>query len=689
MQQPKGLTRPGDLSERTRQKHHALKQEWNRLHPQQEPAPYRTLPRWSAVLALPWALGLVGGCAGAGVVPLLGVLLACLPVLVVAAFGEAKLVDVLTGRTAPYWVVHQRTAYWQLSESSYTVWTRRKRGDGVAPATSYPDDFPGRIVSVIDGRKPRPGWASGELHAALLMDLTPTQYSEASARRVKLVGTTLVPIALADRFGAATATLTAKYSEAELVAAKEETPEPDDAVAFETHKAISDAISAAVKALPATDAHTGTGLYAVKATPTQHNDTLSGDAVGQVISLDVGGLGVAAAWAGGYVVNTTRSETRSIVSHIDNEITLEGSLTNWVYEDVVEVYDAWDTVQGGTDRLSTDQGVTLFASQQELRLYTGTYTEVVVQPAFIPSAAKCMLISVSGAVVLANATAASTLTLAARYTIVRGLKIVHTNGGVYSAVMLTNRSMRFEQVELDGQSTGLRAFRVTTAGVHSHYLLDCYMHNFTDAFPITLLNCYVKRTTFESAAVSCTYSGGVFVACVFDGCGLVTGSDGYGFYANDILYHCTFYGAASAISMGGSPYAYQRLYVRNCIFKDCTTVFTCVDGLQVLDCDYNVYEGYTTFCNNYGGTARTLTQWQTIVDEEGNSPDAHSFVADPLLIDPAAGDFSLQVNSPCRHRGAGAGVVEGVNGVAFDPYHPDIGAWSSGLVPGRAVGSAG
>jgi hypothetical protein len=71
-------------------------------------------------------------------------------------------------------------------------------------------------------------------------------------------------------------------------------------------------------------------------------------------------------------------EIRAIVSHIDDEVTLEGDLTNWIGGSDVGVYDAWSAVQLTLDQLTLDQGSTGFAAIQYIRIFAGTYDENVI-----------------------------------------------------------------------------------------------------------------------------------------------------------------------------------------------------------------------------------------------------------------------------------------------------------------------
>jgi hypothetical protein len=125
----------------------------------------------------------------------------------------------------------------------------------------------------------------------------------------------------------------------------------------------------------------GTGLYTVKKTPTKLDRTQDGAAVGQVITLTTGGLGTADAYKGGYVENVTETETRAIVSHTDDTITLEGSLTNWTDGDDLDVYDAWDVIQDALDQLFVDQSTSAFDEIQYVRVLAGTWDENLIPAA--------------------------------------------------------------------------------------------------------------------------------------------------------------------------------------------------------------------------------------------------------------------------------------------------------------------
>lgn len=90
--------------------------------------------------------------------------------------------------------------------------------------------------------------------------------------------------------------------------------------------------------------------------------------------------------------------------------------------------------------------------------------------------------------------------------------------------------------------------------------------------------------------------------------------------------------------------------------------------------DYNLYyheydSGYwDAHCWYDGSTSYTFTGWQAL------GYDANSLNADPLMIDPANGDFTLQVGSPCIDAGVDVGLTTDYVGNTITQL-PDIGAY--------------
>lgn len=137
--------------------------------------------------------------------------------------GELK-DPLIVETTSPYWVCFQRCLYWMTDESAKDVWTRRKKADTSIDSQRYPHDYPGRIVSVADGRKERPGWTRGELVDAIKMDLTPTQFAAASARHMRIDTASRALVPTTDRLDAVAQKLLTPRAEVDIVAVKASIP---------------------------------------------------------------------------------------------------------------------------------------------------------------------------------------------------------------------------------------------------------------------------------------------------------------------------------------------------------------------------------------------------------------------------------------------------------------------------------
>jgi len=89
-----------------------------------------------------------------------------------------------------------------------------------------------------------------------------------------------------------------------------------------------------------------------------------------------------------------------------------------------------------------------------------------------------------------------------------------------------------------------------------------------------------------------------------------------------------------------------------------------------------------------GGANVSFSSWQALTDYNGTSPDSHSSTSDPGITTPGS-NWALTAGSNCRHAGIGsyAYVATGHNGVDFDKWHPDKGAWSSGAGPNVSYGN--
>lgn len=424
----------------------------------------------------------------------------------------------------------------------------------------------------------------------------------------------------------------------------------------------------------------GTGLYAVKDTPTKLDRTQDGAPVGQVITMTVGGLGTADAYKGGYIENLTRFEERAIVSHTDDTATLEGDLSNWLNTDDLDVYDSWNAVQDAFDQLSTDQAGTTFAAEQEIRLHAGTFTETMALNAALRPTDQFPLTiraNTDDSVTLANA-AASVLDCNA-------VDSVHIE-----SITFNGTGVGADDSEIDSPGRGCVISNCTFSGscdngVHNNgyglLLEDCTFSGSHDVYSGRFHMPWVARMcTFRTKPVYAYREGMTYSAesCVFDGTFIQFQSD------NDepmaILgarnVHCIFYNAVQALLANVTAVGPTLSpYVRNCIFHTMTSAaFYSASAITFvrMDSDANCFYNCNAIAPNYA----TLSDWQALGDGAGNSPDADSIDVDPELVDPTNDDFSLEPTSPCRHAGHGSGVVCDYLGNEFHKNTPDIGAWS-------------
>lgn len=364
----------------------------------------------------------------------------------------------------------------------------------------------------------------------------------------------------------------------------------------------------------------------------------------------------------------------------------------------------YSTIQSAFDQLWTDQGSALFTASQCIRVFAGTYTEDVVPNAGLnPDEEGGYTLILEGDpddsrenIVLERAAAGYTVSVSCDEIVIRHLKFDTTDPtagiglwpGIYHAEIHdcvftpTNSGIRV------GTSVG--ALRVT----------DC---DFTIAADHRAgisygNNLYVARCSFTRTAGGNDMYGvhpDNYGVCRVESCTFRNFPSGIGKVISPYkmrsalleVVNCTFYSCSKGIWSGhGLGF---RLHVFNSIFKNCPRNIRLGPPPEETEARLgpavllrnNCYHGYTNFAYA-GGAYKTYSEFTAygLVDAGGDLDGT-----DPLLTNPGGGDFSLQAGSPCRHAGAGAGVVTDVDGTAFDPYHPDIGGWSSGEIsaPGR------
>ncbi|MHC5056716.1 MAG: hypothetical protein ACYTKD_18675 [Planctomycetota bacterium] len=463
------------------------------------------------------------------------------------------------------------------------------------------------------------------------------------------------------------------------------------------------AVADLTAALPGTVTHSGTGLYAAKVAPAHNDDAQSGAPAGQVVTLAGGGLGTSNAFAGGYVTNATRSETRAIVSHTDSTVTLEGDLASWADTDDLDVYDAWSTIGAAYAQLETDQGSGYFAAPQVIRVHPGDYDERLDMASDLlrPTWAYYFKIEVGGD--SGNVTWVDTLSgtddvlymgtninFGARWILDGKDRLrIGSATSTYRVARFGGRgySWVYDTTFWIGTNVGVRSgtgrfFRCTferkaeVAGGGNREMIQSF--SFPEFHHCVFDGHYPTITATERAMLFYNHARPRLLGCVVKN---FSTNAIYAGWAVDAR-NCTFYNIAGAAFIEVE----HRPTWHNCIFHTVGRVFWDNEGAHIFRADRNRYHNITTEFAYIGGSSYAdLAAFQAYVDFHGNSPDANSTEGDPGLTDPANDDFSLTSSSACRNAGIGAGADEGgMNGVAFDEYHPDIGPWSSGPIAAPA-----
>jgi hypothetical protein len=638
------------------------------------------------------------GMAG---VAFLGMLFGASTIAAASWLGDLKVLQRKT-RTE---IMFERTAPWLPGETTAERDARRSRQCSVVMEQCLPDEIPGKVISsqrVVPGRKSFTQMADKD-RLVVICDLTDAELKSVEERNSRIDPTTGLPVArtLEDRFGAVLPMLVSEYGSREDVFAKWQEADAARQAALldpEIHHETSEfelCVRRLQQTLPQTVTHTGTGNYYVKVSPTLHNDTQSGAPVGQTINLTTGGLGVNA-FIGGYISNTTRSEIRSIVSNAAGSAVLEGSLTNWQDTDVLEVYDAWLLSSVGWAQIFTDQGSTTMTANQYLRVFAGTYIEANITPSTTFNTSP-----VSNAIPIWEGDPASA----------RDNIIIRDNGSVRLLTLSGSTwTVKIRHMWLDAKIVTANGILVVTTSYLST-ISDCRMSTDTnrqilqgDPGYLKTVDCiiegrngpagtiarglhYADRTLFlsgSSGAFSETEPGIIeYKACVF--AGLAIGISGSSAYDRQFrVLNCTFYDNItdfnSRVTMTDPLFEFK-----NCIFQGATTQVFYFRQISDETTDYygqplTIQNCYFYDYANFAYVEDTASFYTFPQVEAWGSVTASGNAdgVDPLLADPANGDFSLQVSSPCRNAGTPAGVRAGYNGVAMDLTSPDIGAWSSG-----------
>ena len=670
-------------SKRSRANRRRMSQEYlehweDRLPRAEKPESYKKLGL--PLVLLPFVLMFCGGCVAT--VPTASFLITALAGLM--WFGDVVIKE---AKAESYWVVYRKQPTWLVEETKEAAEIRRTATLSVAEerAVRYPDDYAGRVQSVVPIAEQRPPWAIDHLDCVNL-PLTRTQLSGCRTRKLKIVDGVLQTTAFVDTYGTIADILLKTHTEAEVAAAID----GDDAISRD----LQNEIYSLVKALPQTITHTGTGLYAVKVTPTNESETQSGAVAGQVVTI-VGTVAASPAFTGGYITNSTQAETRAIVSHDTTTATLEGDISGWDDGDTLEWYDAWSTVDAAADQVYTDQGATDYTIPQIVEIYDGTYTEAVAWTAMAPTQQNQLIFrAASGetAVIVDGDGDDAFIGTSTPNTQYNGFDI---RSGGYGTQGVYHYAEGIRVIDCVFPTSGVDQSNGVSTN-NPGYVEGCEFNNI--GIGIGGVQSTVKNCTFISCDTCLNQvvasDSWYFMGNYVDDCDVVVRINGSSetpgaTYTSCYLVNNTIYSATEVIIMSGSQYSRGLTFTAyNNIFHTCVTVWdadTADGGLAFVRADYNTYYNCTQVAE-IDGSNHALAAWQGLSDSRGDSPDANSVTTDPGLTNPGTGDLSLTAASNCRHAGIGsfALVQEGANGVAFDKWHPDKGAWSSGAGPNIA-----
>ncbi|KKL76608.1 hypothetical protein LCGC14_2043200, partial [marine sediment metagenome] len=441
------------------------------------------------------------------------------------------------------------------------------------------------------------------------------------------------------------------------------------------------------KLLPKTEVHSGAGLYVVDASGTTLNAT--------VTAISPYDSGLDETWVflstqdgdrvGHLFTFVTSGNSYPVVGQSDIVFKLRGDASGELVGDSVTVAP-YSTIQSALDQFWTDQGSTLFTASQYVRIFAGTYDETVTPNAGLnPDEANGFLPFMEGDPtddrdnIKIQPTTGNGIYINCDYMVVRHLRVYPQQNATIKAITT---------------STGCQGLLVSdcylrTENVNGYCIFLRQGHHIDDCIVVSTTGHGIGGNTGHGMRISgCTITvariainglvGNVVVERT-----VVSGADSGLMVTN---YHksiielrdCTFYNCDDGLKF--NAWSENDVRIINCIFKDCTDVIHLTASLwpeetatrfgPSFTLRNNCYHGYTNFAND-GGVTKTHAEFIAFnrVDASGDLDGI-----DPLLLNPGAGDFSLQDGSPCVGRGVGAGVTKDVNGDVMDAFHPDIGA---------------
>ncbi len=584
-----------------------------------------------------------------------------------------------------YEVTYQIAPAWMVCEDGATRRLEATDRAQLVGDDHYPDDYAGRIQSCKPTTLKRGPVRTRGFWRSVVVEMTAEQRTAAANRTVKIERGALVPVTDPDRWGER---LWAGLRDTTTVAdlALETPADAGQEVAEEFRLRVQMAalrMRLLKQALPQNIAHTGTGLYAVKASPLSDGG-LVGSVAGQVVTTTAINLSNLTFWLGGYLYNETCSELRAIVSYVwiggpfgEAQVTVQGDLTNWVATDVAKAYDSWNTVQGACDQLWTDQGVAAFTANQYIRVYAGTYVENVAPNAGLNTS---------------SVQTGSTLILEGDPTDSRDNIVIACAAGNYDLYLNNDYHCRVRHLKTAGDpaiasicfaanidwawATDLTV-DVSGSSVPAHGILGLTTRalNVLDSeilfhgdhaglFNLGSIGVHRCKITGDGAAsgiaVSLTMSLWM-EACLINNVDLIFGNPTRFLQAS--LRNCVLYN----IGKGFNAYPATLFILINNIVHTATTVFLSPTSVHFPEetaghigprvvMRNNYFYNYTNFAD-FNGTTKTYAEW--IAYSQVDASDNVDGV-DPKV----AGTGLLDADSPCINGGIGSGVLYDVNNVA-------------------------
>jgi hypothetical protein len=526
-----------------------------------------------------------------------------------------------------YRVLIQACPIWKPGERDVDAEPRRVRRENAPASERYPDDYAGRVVSVIPADKQfHPADVADPSRLVITRELTDYERDGLRSRMLKIsLDRRIEDVTFDDRWGAVAEVLRANIEDPEAA----EALDSDDDIEARRFDEIS---TMARNSLQDVTVHTGAGLYEVGPTKT------------------------------------------------------------------------YATIQSAFDQLWIDQGSALFTSSQVIRIFADTYDEAVSpNPSLQPDITNGYIIFAEGDIsddrnnIVLQPTSDTTilrawdnthirhLALASavcvtgienstsnKGTVISDCSITMSAGGSANTVGIRFRSGGIaEDCDITVTGTGTTSYGINTQDV-SAKIARCLIVG-----PGTAKSGVQAPRGVEME--SCAISGFLF--------GLGSSANiriGRVVVKNSVIYNC---GVCLPVTDWYAP-SYE---FTNVIVQSVTTVVEVYNSWPEINpitsqtgpwisFKHCMFYNYTNFGRQALPPNDTKTYAEFVAFNRVLAVD-NVDGTDPEMTDPANGDFSLADGSPAIKAGHGSGVSTDYLGVAFDIATPDIGSWSSGVIP--------